>query len=199
MPLSPQDVRDKQFPTVRMRTGYDMDDVDAFLDQVEAEIARLLNDNDELRSRLAQVQSQALRHDTSETPVAAAAAAATGPLPVVAPAAVDAPAAALAMLEAAQRTADETVASARTEADRLLSEARQRAGSVTADLESERLALEEQVTALRTFERTYRHRLREYVASQLQNLDAIASGATVEPSLPDGPPVQPPLPDPPQD
>jgi hypothetical protein len=63
---------------------------------------------------------------------------------------------------------------------------------VTADLESERLALEEQVTALRSFERTYRQRLREYVANQLQNLDSIAAGATVEPALPDGPPLQPP-------
>jgi DivIVA domain-containing protein len=193
MPLTPQDVRDQQFPTVRMRTGYDMDAVDAFLDQVESEISRLLSDNDELRSRLAQVQSQALRHDTSETPVAVAAAVETGPLPIVAAAPpVDAPAAALAMLEAAQRTADDTVAAARVEAERMLSEARQRAGSVTADLESERLALEEQVTALRSFERTYRQRLREYVANQLQNLDSIAAGATVEPALPDGPPLQPP-------
>jgi len=194
MPLTPQDVRDKQFPTVRMRTGYDMDQVDAFLDQVEAEIARLLTDNDELRSRLAQVQSQALRHDTSETPVATATAAATGPIPIVTQPPADIPAAAFAMLEAAQRTADETVAAARAEADRMLSEARQRAGSVTADLETERLELEEQVTALRTFERTYRQRLREYVANQLTNLDALSAGASVEPALPDGPPLQAPLP-----
>ena len=33
MPLSPEDVRNKQFTTVRLREGYDEDEVDAFLDQ----------------------------------------------------------------------------------------------------------------------------------------------------------------------
>lgn len=41
MPLSPSDVHDKQFKLVRQTTGYDMDEVDAFLDEVELEIARL--------------------------------------------------------------------------------------------------------------------------------------------------------------
>lgn len=41
MPLSPSDVHDKQFKLVRQTTGYDMDEVDAFLDEVEVEIARL--------------------------------------------------------------------------------------------------------------------------------------------------------------
>src|SRR5437879_169748 len=41
MPLTPEDVRNKQFSTVRLREGYDMDEVDAFLDEVEAELTRL--------------------------------------------------------------------------------------------------------------------------------------------------------------
>ena len=48
MALSSQDVHDKQFKLVRNSTGYDMDEVDAFLDEVEAEIARL---TDEVRGR----------------------------------------------------------------------------------------------------------------------------------------------------
>ena len=36
MTITPQQVRDKQFNTVKMRTGYDMDEVDSFLDDVEA-------------------------------------------------------------------------------------------------------------------------------------------------------------------
>lgn len=192
MSLSPQDVRDKQFATVRMRAGYDMDEVDAFLDQIEAEIARLLGDNDELRSRLAAAQSQALRHDTTETNLRTPAPApAVVPAPAPAPAVADIPAQALAMLEAAQRTADETVATARAEADALLSEARRRAGSVTEDLESERIALEEQVNALRAFERTYRMRLREYIATQLTNFDSLASTPSVVADLPDAPALQP--------
>ena len=58
MTLTPQDIRDQQFTTVRMRTGYDMDEVDGFLDTVETEITRLLTDSDDLRARLAKCQSQ---------------------------------------------------------------------------------------------------------------------------------------------
>lgn len=39
MPLSPLEVRNTKFSVTRVRTGYDMDEVDAFLDVVEADIA----------------------------------------------------------------------------------------------------------------------------------------------------------------
>ena len=41
MPLTPADVRNKQFSTTRLRPGYDEEEVDAFLDEVEAELDRL--------------------------------------------------------------------------------------------------------------------------------------------------------------
>lgn len=41
MALSARDVHDKQFKLVRQTTGYDIDEVDSFLDEVEAEISRL--------------------------------------------------------------------------------------------------------------------------------------------------------------
>ena len=50
MPLSPQDVAAKQFTVVRLTQGYKMDEVDAFLDEVEGELGRLLRDNEELRT-----------------------------------------------------------------------------------------------------------------------------------------------------
>lgn len=40
MGLTAQQVRNKAFRTVRQVTGYDIDEVDAFLEQVEAELAR---------------------------------------------------------------------------------------------------------------------------------------------------------------
>jgi DivIVA domain-containing protein len=52
MPLTPQDVSNKRFTPVRLREGYDMGEVDQFLDEVEAELARLTAENDDLRSRL---------------------------------------------------------------------------------------------------------------------------------------------------
>ncbi|GAA4938641.1 hypothetical protein GCM10023224_19870 [Streptomonospora halophila] len=41
MPLTPADIRSKQFNTVRLRPGYNEEDVDAFLDRVEATLAGL--------------------------------------------------------------------------------------------------------------------------------------------------------------
>lgn len=37
MALTPEDVRNKQFTPVRFREGYDEEEVDGFLDEVEAE------------------------------------------------------------------------------------------------------------------------------------------------------------------
>src|SRR5690625_33271 len=53
MPLTPEDVDNTRFTTVRLREGYDMQEVDLFLDEVQEELARLNRENDELRDRLA--------------------------------------------------------------------------------------------------------------------------------------------------
>jgi DivIVA domain-containing protein len=55
MPLTPADVRNKQFSTTRLRPGYDEEEVDAFLDEVEAELDRLIQENEELRAKLTEV------------------------------------------------------------------------------------------------------------------------------------------------
>src|SRR3954447_12319369 len=51
MPLTPADVHNVVFkkPPIGKR-GYDEDEVDAFLDVVEAELARLIEENSELRA-----------------------------------------------------------------------------------------------------------------------------------------------------
>jgi DivIVA domain-containing protein len=54
MPLTPADVRNKQSSTTRLRPGYDEEEVDAFLDEVEAELDRLIQENEELRAKLAE-------------------------------------------------------------------------------------------------------------------------------------------------
>ena len=41
MPLTPEDVHKKTFTPVRLREGYDMGEVDQFLDEVEVELTRL--------------------------------------------------------------------------------------------------------------------------------------------------------------
>jgi DivIVA domain-containing protein len=59
MPLTPEDVSNKRFTPVRLREGYDMGEVDQFLDEVEAELARLTRENDDLRMKLSSAQSGA--------------------------------------------------------------------------------------------------------------------------------------------
>jgi DivIVA domain-containing protein len=59
MPLTPEDVSNKRFTPVRLREGYDMGEVDQFLDEVEAELARLTRENDDLRTQLSAAQSGA--------------------------------------------------------------------------------------------------------------------------------------------
>ena len=59
MPLTPEDVSNKRFTPVRLREGYDMGEVDQFLDEVEAELARLTKENEDLRAKLVAAQSGA--------------------------------------------------------------------------------------------------------------------------------------------
>lgn len=56
-PLLPGDVRAVVFATTRMRLGYDIEEVDAFLDHVEWSIERALAEINELRQRLVDAES----------------------------------------------------------------------------------------------------------------------------------------------
>ncbi len=58
MPLTPADVHNVVFkkPPIGKR-GYDEDDVDAFLDEVERELARLIEENNDLKAQVERVRS----------------------------------------------------------------------------------------------------------------------------------------------
>jgi DivIVA domain-containing protein len=151
MPLTPEDVSNKRFTPVRLREGYDMGEVDQFLDEVEAELARLTTENDELRAKLAAAQSGAPSFEPAPTqltavPEAPAPVVPEKPAPVVeVPAAAatvetaapvetirvetvpEASNAAARLLEIATRNADELVEEAKNEADRIVGEARTKA------------------------------------------------------------------------
>jgi DivIVA domain-containing protein len=150
VPLTPSDVANKQFK-VGFR-GYALEEVDAFLDEVESEIARLLREVDTLKQ---------------EPPAAPAPVAAPAPEPVVA-ARVETPAAeepitspgmqgqeaALRTLLLAQRTADEAVAEARAEAAQIVEAARAEAEQLrsSAHEEAERTTGDAHSTAERELE-----------------------------------------------
>ncbi|WP_210438010.1 DivIVA domain-containing protein [Nocardioides xinjiangensis] len=148
MPLTPEDVSNKRFTPVRLREGYDMGEVDQFLDEVEAELARLTRENDELRAKLSAAQAGG-----SSAPAPAASFAPTpepepepepepAPAPVAAAAPVqtmrvetvaDASNAAARLLEIATRNADELVEEAKNEADRIVGAARTKAERLEAE------------------------------------------------------------------
>lgn len=150
MPLTPADVHNVAFKKPMLgKRGYDEDDVDTFLDEVERELARLIEENSELRAQVERLragagpgvadnaelagQMERLRSEKAAAENALRAAQgeieqlrAQGPVAGGASAA-DAEAGeqqALRLLMVAQRTADDHVDSARREADKVLGEAR---------------------------------------------------------------------------
>jgi len=58
MPLTAAEVRGTKFSTTRMRAGYDMDEVDAFLDIVEADVAKYADDLQRSRDGEAVLRTQ---------------------------------------------------------------------------------------------------------------------------------------------
>jgi len=137
MPLTPEDVSNKRFTPVRLREGYDMGEVDQFLDEVEAELARLTRENEDLRSKLsaaqqggsapAPVQQKAPEPVKAPEPEPAAPAPAAPTETIKVATVADASSAAARLLEIATRNADELVGDAKNQADKIVGEARTKA------------------------------------------------------------------------
>ncbi|MFI0349636.1 DivIVA domain-containing protein [Actinomadura sp. 9N407] len=152
MPLTPADVRNKQFSTTRLRPGYDEEEVDAFLDEVEAELDRLIQENEELRAKLAEClrgkvpamaapivepkpdvakmpepprQPEPQQHQPEPEPALGGG---LGMAP--APSGEDNMDTAARVLALAQQTADQAIADARREADETLGRARREAEEI---------------------------------------------------------------------
>jgi DivIVA domain-containing protein len=157
--------------------GYSMDEVDAFLDEVEAELSRLLTENAGLLARVSTAPAQAPSPATTPAPAAQA--------PPIAPG--EPQEAALRTLLMAQRTADQAIAEAQAEADKLVADARTRSQQVEqevnarttaalAELDGRRRELEARIEDLKAFEREYRLRLQAYLESQLKDLSTRGGG-----------------------
>ncbi|MGH8866677.1 MAG: DivIVA domain-containing protein [Actinomycetes bacterium] len=160
MPLTPEDVRNKQFTTVRLREGYDEEEVDAFLDEVETELTRLIRENDELRAKLAAATRAQAAQPTAaqrrpepepERPAPPPPPAPTPPPPQPPPPQPvpqaqqqqgEGSEAAVRMLAMAQKTADDAISEARREADRVITEARQKADQIEREARAKAESLE---------------------------------------------------------
>jgi DivIVA domain-containing protein len=160
MPLTPEDVHNKQFTTVRLREGYDEEEVDAFLDEVEAELTRLLRENEELRAKLAaasRAAAQSAQLAPMDRPPMERMPQRRDPVPIApqlpAPVPVPVPQpqmpqfqpggdSAARVLALAQQTADQAIAEARNEANKIVGEARTRADGLERDARGKADALE---------------------------------------------------------
>jgi DivIVA domain-containing protein len=187
MPLTPADVRNKQFSTTRLRPGYDEEEVDAFLDEVEAELDRLIQENEELRAKLAEVlrggkvpatalnaphmdsgadlipPPEALRHEPERRPE-----------PVMMKPVEDNMDTAARVLALAQQTADQAIADARREADETLGRARREADDLLtkARRQSEQITSDARARA-ESLERDAQERHRQAMGSLVQSREEL--------------------------
>ena len=189
MPLTPADVRNKQFSTTRLRPGYDEEEVDAFLDEVEAELDRLIQENEELRAKLAEVlrggkmawPAELAAHGRPRAdaePAAAAAhragAPAAEPMSMMKSSAEDNMDTAARVLALAQQTADQAIADARREADETLSRARREADDLLtkARRQSEQITSDARARA-ESLERDAQERHRQAMGSLVQSREEL--------------------------
>jgi len=155
MPLTPADVHNVAFkkPPIGKR-GYDEDEVDAFLDLVEAELARLIEENNDLKAQVEDLHRSGGPGPMRQVPPPPLPEAMMPPPPPpVMPSRIDENSQVVKVLAMAQETAEKYVADAKTEAermvgearatvDRMIGEARSKAESVTAEARSRADGLE---------------------------------------------------------
>jgi DivIVA domain-containing protein len=138
MPLTAAEVRATQFSTTRMRSGYDMDEVDAFLDIVEADVSQyadelqrsrdgeavLRTQCDQIQARLTAAEQRLAEADARPTAAAVVAAAEDADVPAELAAQLGDHPEAAAVLAVAQRTADEIIRAAEARAQAVRSSVR---------------------------------------------------------------------------
>ncbi|MBI9115457.1 DivIVA domain-containing protein [Sanguibacter suaedae] len=195
--LTADDVLTKKFPATKFREGYDVVEVDDFLDEVLHTLRELYAENDDLKAKLeaserrvaelsrANAQQQAADQPVSveKTPEPAPAPVVETPQPAAAPGMPPRePEMATGIIQMAQKLHDDHVRAGQEEGDRLIAEAKAEGGRIVREaeetsqrtlsqLEQERALLERKIDELRIFERDYRTRLKSYLQNLLGDLD----------------------------
>ena len=197
MALTPEDVLNQKFTITKFRDGYDLDQVDEFLDTIVEEIKEREQTESALREQLdtANAEIESLKAQLAASGEATPASERTivvdapAPQPAAPVAAAEAPRShdadavkSSAMLQLAlelhdkhvhegETTRDQLIAAAEEKADQLVSEAEDKRADVLRKLEGESNDLRDVIKELRDFEGEYRSTLRSYIQSQLRNLD----------------------------
>lgn len=196
MALTPEDVMNQKFTITKFRDGYDLDQVDDFLDTIVEELRRHEQDKatlqaqvDDLAAKLADCEARAegFDGDVSEQTIVVDAPAPVTAAPAAEPAVDEGGARpdavkSSAMLQLALELHDKYVREGETTRDRLISEGERKNKELIEDgeqkraeeldrLARERSEVEDHVKELRSFESEYRTTLRSYIQSQLRSLD----------------------------
>ncbi len=206
MPLTPEDVVNKRFQPTKFREGYDQDEVDDFLDEIVVELRRVHQENEDLRRRLLAADGRIaeLQRSGADLPAQLASApSVSAPVAVPAfPEAVSDPSTLDSsntnnLLQLARKLHDEHVREGMVKRDELIAEGHATAARIVREaeaqqrselnrLEQEKAVVEHRIQELKSFEREYRTKLKNYIESQLQDLDAAGVAPTQAPGYTPG-------------
>lgn len=206
MPLTPADVHSVAFTKASTsERGYDEEHVDAFLDDVVAELTRLMAENDRLRARVEldrlerekasaeraarEIRTELERARTGSGERAGsdrdpgASRVLTAATRTAADHVAEARREADEVLSTARRTAEQVSVAARTKADTLERDARQRHRQAMRALSARRAAAQKDIEELTGLRREYRGQLKAHLEGQLLEVDGhgqnrVASDAT---------------------
>ena len=191
--LTAEDILNKKFSATKFREGYDVEEVDDFLDEVVRTLTNVQEENEGLRQTVAAAERRIaeLSRNDAAGPARPQAAPVAAPVMPTGPAAGlkgngPEPESATGMLQLAQKLHDDYVRSGQEEGDRLITEAKTEGARIVRDaeetshrtlsqLEQERSLLERKIDELRVFERDYRTRLKSFLQNLLGDLDARGS------------------------
>jgi DivIVA domain-containing protein len=206
MPLTPEDVVNKRFQPTKFREGYDQDEVDDFLDEIVVELRRVHQENEDLRRRLLAADGRIaeLQRSGADLPAQLASApSVSAPVAVTAfPEAVSDPSTLDSsntnnLLQLARKLHDEHVREGMVKRDELIAEGHATAARIVREaeaqqrselnrLEQEKAVVEHRIQELKSFEREYRTKLKNYIESQLIDLDAAGVAPTQAPGYTPG-------------
>ena len=183
MPISVRDIQEKEFSRQK-RDGYNIEEVDDFLDEISDQLSVLIRENMALAEQVKALQAE---NEKLEASASAPASAAAEPAPAPIPAPVEAVSSdepaydepsyfknlQLTLRDTlinAQRIADETVAEARKKAQEVITGAEEQAATTVSNAKAEAESVKAEADNIRKTIATYRANFRRLVEGQVQVL-----------------------------
>ena len=160
MAITVKDIQEKIFATQAVN-GYDIEQVDDFLDEIAAQLGALIRENLELKAQLDKAEVELAAKENVKAPDYNE----DDYFKNLQSTMRD-------TLISAQRVADDTIASAKAEAERVLTKAQTDAAAMTERAQGAAAAAKEEYESLKAAAEGYRASFRKLVEDQLQALQA---------------------------